>query len=73
VERLFGEDDRRRVFILSNTNDIMSLFILVYEGFTEKLDECLGTFSDSEIQVIETYLIQAIEIMDETTKSISKN
>jgi hypothetical protein len=51
----------------------MSLFILVYEGFREKLDECLGTFSDSEIQVIETYLIQAIEIMDETTKSISKN
>lgn len=73
VTRQFVDGDRRKVFIVPNTNDIMLLFIPLYKGFREKLDELLGTFSDAEIKVIETYLIKAIEIMDETTNSISKN
>ncbi len=39
----------------------------------ENLDELLDTFSDSEIKVIETYLVKTIEIIDEKTNSISKN
>lgn len=73
VTRLFVEDDRRKVFIVPNTNGIMLLFIPLYKGFRENLDELLGTFSDSEIKVIETYLVKTIEIMDEKTNSISKN
>lgn len=51
----------------------MLLFIPLYKGFRENLDELLGIFSNCEIKVIETYLVKTIEIMDEKTNSISKN
>ena len=72
VTRQFVEDDRRKVFIVPNTKNIMTLFVPLYKEFRSKSEKLLASFSDEEIKIIETYLAKAIEIMNETTNSIPK-
>lgn len=73
VTRHFADNDRRKVFIVPNTEDIMALFVPLYKEFRHKLEELLSRFSDAEIMLIESFLIDAIKILDETTENISKD
>ena len=73
VTRHFAENDRRKVFIVPNTDDIMAVFIPLYREFREKLDLLLATFTESEMKVIEAYLTETIKILDETADNISND
>ena len=68
VKRQFAEDDRRKVFIEPNTENIMALFVPLYKEFRNKSEKLIASFSNKEIKIIETYFLKAIEIMNETTK-----
>jgi DNA-binding MarR family transcriptional regulator len=72
VKRKFAEDDRRKVIIEPNTKNIMALFVPLYKEFRSKSDKLLGSFSNKEVKVIETYFLKAIDIMNETTNKLSK-
>jgi DNA-binding MarR family transcriptional regulator len=61
VTRRFLENDRRKVFIVPNTNEIMSLFTPLHGEFRSMLEEFLTTLSDPDMKVIETYLVKAIK------------
>lgn len=71
VKRQFAEDDRRKVFIVPNTEKIMALLAPLYKEYRAKSEKLTATFSKKEIKIIETYFIKAIEIMNETTKKLS--
>lgn len=71
VKRRFAENDRRKVIIEPNTENIMTLFVPLYEEFRSKSEKLIASFSDAESKVIETYFLKAIEIMNETTHQIN--
>ena len=70
VKRQFAEDDRRKVFIKPNTENIMALFVPLYKEFRNKSEKLMASFSNKEIKIIETYFLKAIEIMNETTNTL---
>ena len=71
VKRQFAEDDRRKVFIKPNTENIMSLFVPLYKEFRNKSEKLMASFSNKEIKIIETYFLKSIEIMNETTSKLN--
>jgi DNA-binding MarR family transcriptional regulator len=71
VKRQFAGDDRRKVFIKPNTENIMALFVPLYAAFRNKSEILMASFSNKEIKVIETYFLKAIEIMNETTNKLN--
>ena len=71
VKRQFAEDDRRKVIIKPNTENIMALFVPLYKEFRSKSEKLTASFSNKEIRIIETYFVKAIEIMNETTDKLN--
>jgi DNA-binding MarR family transcriptional regulator len=71
VKRQFARDDRRKVFIVPNTELIMALFTPLYKEFRNKSEELNASFSKEEIKIIESYFSKAIEIMKETTNKLN--
>ena len=71
VKRQFAEDDRRKVIIEPNTENIMALLVPLYKEFRNKSEKLIASFSNKEIKIIETYFLKAIEIMNETTNKLN--
>ena len=72
VKRRFAEDDRRKIIIEPNTENIMALLVPLYKEFRNRSEELIASFSNEEIEIIETYLLKAIEILNETTNKLNK-
>ena len=70
VKRQFNKDDRRKVIILPNSENIMALFVPLYKEFRNKSEKLMASFSNKEIKILETYFVKAIEIMSETTTKL---
>ncbi len=73
VRRQFAADDRRKVFIVPNTDIIMALLEPLYREFRRRNEALLAAFPESERQIIESYFRQAIAIMQETTDELNDN
>lgn len=71
VKRQLAEDDRRKVFIVPNTKNIMALLEPLYKEFRNNSEKLIASFSNKELKTLETYFSKAIEIMNETTNSIN--
>ncbi len=71
VKRQFAKDDRRKVIIEPNTENIMALFEPLYREFRSKSEELIASFSNEEIKVIETYFLKAIELMNGITSTLN--
>src|SRR5688500_16166449 len=71
VKRQFSEDDRRKVMIVPNTKNIMAVLVPLYKEFRNKSEKLMGSFSEKEIKIIETYFVKAIEIMKDTTNKLN--
>lgn len=71
VKRQFAADDRRKVIIEPNTENIMALFVPLYKEFRNKSEKLIASFSNEESKIIETYLSKAVEIMNETTNKLT--
>jgi DNA-binding MarR family transcriptional regulator len=72
VKRKFAEEDRRKVIIEPNTKKIMALLVPLYKEFRSKSENLIASFSNKELNVIETYFLKAIDIMQETTNKLNK-
>jgi len=71
VKRQFAKDDRRKVFIEPNTENIMALFVPLYKEFRARSEKLIASFSNKESKIIETYFLKAIEIMNDTTDKLN--
>ncbi len=72
VKRQMDKDDRRKVLIVPNAPNIMALLQPLFTEFGEKSEAMIASFSDEEIAVVERFLSQSIEIMNETTQTFAK-
>jgi DNA-binding MarR family transcriptional regulator len=66
VKRQFDATDRRKVIIVPDSKKIMSLFEPFYKDFQDETDNLIATFSDEEINIIESYFVKALALMNET-------
>lgn len=73
VERQFDEDDRRKVYIVPDTEIILGLLAPLYQHFRSKTETLIASFSTEELETIQRYFSAAIEIMSETTEELSNN
>lgn len=71
VKRRYAKDDRRKVIIEPNTENIMTLLVPLYKEFRQKSALLLASFSGNELKVIETYFSKAIAVMNETTQTLN--
>lgn len=71
VKRQFAADDRRKVFIVPNTEQILELLAPLYADYRRKMEELAASFTEKELQVVQRYLSGAIEIMTETTTQLN--
>lgn len=72
VKRQYAPDDRRKVFIIPNTPNIMALLQPLYKDFRSKTEKLIGSFSEKEIKIVESFLSGSIEIMNETTNKLNR-
>ena len=71
VRRQFGKDDRRKIFIVPNTDKIMAIFEPLYKEFRKESEKLSASFSNGEIKIIQTYFTRAIEIMNDVTNKLN--
>lgn len=72
LKRQFTKDDRRKVIIVPNEENALKLLQPLFTELQQKTANLIATFSQTEIQVIERYFVEATAIMKETTSSINK-
>jgi len=71
VKRQFVGHDRRKVFILPNTEKIMGLLAPLYKEYRSRSEKLTASFSEKDIKVIETYFTKAIEILEDNTNKLN--
>ncbi len=71
VNRRFAEDDRRKVWIEPNTKKIMALLEPLYKEFRDKTQKLMASYSSQEMEIIESYFLNAIALMNETITSLN--
>ncbi|MEJ0029258.1 MAG: MarR family transcriptional regulator [Bacteroidota bacterium] len=72
VKRQFADDDRRKVFIEPNTENIMALLEPLYKEFRSNTEKLIASFSHKELKVLETYFMKSIELMTDATTKLNK-
>ena len=70
VKRAFDATDRRKVVIVPDTKKIMNLFEPFYKPFQQESEKLIATFSNDEIDIIESYLSKALMLTNETINKI---
>ncbi|MGF1636822.1 MAG: MarR family transcriptional regulator [Cyclobacteriaceae bacterium] len=73
LKRKFSKDDRRKVHVVPIVDNVMKLLQPVFQVLQQKTLDLMTTFSDSEIQTIERYFVEATAIMIETTNNLNNS
>jgi DNA-binding MarR family transcriptional regulator len=71
VERQFDASDRRKVFIIPDKEKMRALLEPFYKEFQDETDKLIATFSAQEVEIIETYLLKSIQLMETTTNQFN--
>jgi DNA-binding MarR family transcriptional regulator len=72
IKREFSKEDRRKVFIVPNTQMAMKLMEPLFTELQNKTGELLSTFSVNELKVVERYFQSAVAIMESVTHNLNK-
>ena len=65
VKRERDKTDRRKVFIVPDSQKITTLLAKYYTEFQTKTDALVASFSDEDLKVIEAYFSKSIALMNE--------
>ncbi len=71
VKRQFDKNDRRKVYIVPNTQNIMSLLQPLYKDYRGMIEKLITSYSKKDIKVIESFISKSIEIMGETSNKLN--
>ncbi|RAJ10853.1 DNA-binding MarR family transcriptional regulator [Chitinophaga skermanii] len=66
VKREHDSIDRRKVFIIPESEKIMDLMTPYYQDFQNETDKIIASFSSSEREVIKNYLTKALQLTEKT-------
>ncbi len=70
VKREPDPNDRRKVYIVPDTQKIMALLSPFYLAFQAATDKLFASYSKQELEVIRSYFLKAIDLMNETKGKI---
>ncbi|GAB4024683.1 MarR family winged helix-turn-helix transcriptional regulator [Spirosoma gilvum] len=73
VKRQFAAADRRKVFIVPNTETIMSLLEPLYREFRSQSEQLHASLSVEERKIIESYFTKAVALMNNTIDKLNKD
>ena len=66
VKRQPDSVDRRKIFIVPESEKIMALLKPFYQVFQDETEKLIASFSSGEKEIIESYLIQALQLANQT-------
>lgn len=66
VKRQADSSDRRKVFIIPDSEKIMALLRPFYQAFQDETEQLIASFSDHEREVIGSYLAKALQLANQT-------
>ena len=72
ARREFNENDRRKIVIVPDTENAMKLLGSSFIELQNKMVDLMSSLEDSEIKIIENYLLETIKIMKEVTSNLNK-
>ncbi|MDJ1498777.1 MarR family transcriptional regulator [Cytophagaceae bacterium DM2B3-1] len=67
VRREFAKEDRRKVMVVPDTDKIMKLLAPLYADYRSRSEEMIRSFTEQDLEIIETFLQRSIELMTQTT------
>ncbi len=67
LKRVFDKKDRRKIIVVPNKQKIVAFLEPLYKEFQDKTDELISSYSNHEIEVIESFLMKSVELMKSTT------
>jgi len=70
VKRQANSVDRRKVFIVPDSEKITSLLRPFYEMFQDETEKLIASFSSNEREVIESYLTKALQLANQTISKL---
>jgi len=71
VKRQFAADDRRKVFIVPNTETIMALLEPLYREYRSQSEQLHASLSVEERKIIEAYFTKAVALMNNTIDKLN--
>ncbi len=72
VKRQYDKNDRRKVIIVPDSQKIMDLLTPFYSEFQNATDIIISTFSEKEKEIINTYLLKSIELMQAISSKLKQ-
>jgi DNA-binding MarR family transcriptional regulator len=72
VKRQFDAEDRRKVYIVPQSENTQKLLSSLFAGLQKKTTDLIASFSEKEIEIIQKYLRGATAIMREITNDMNK-
>ena len=72
AKREFDKDDRRKVFIVANEKNAMKLLSPLFKELQQKTTQLLASYSDTELEIIKKYMLEAAEVMTGVIENIKK-
>jgi len=70
VKREHDSADRRKIFIVPESEKIKNLLTPFYQEFQNKTDKLISSFTKKEREVIKTYLTKALELTNNTLENL---
>lgn len=70
VKREHDSVDRRKVFIVPESEKIMALLKPFYQDFQDETEKLIASFSSNEREVIESYLTKALQLANQTISKL---
>lgn len=72
IKRQFVKEDRRKVVIVAEEQNARDLLGPLFAELQAKTLELIASFTEAELQVIEKYFSEAVQIMKETTHKLNQ-
>ena len=72
AKREFDKEDRRKVFIVANETNALKLLAPLFKELQQKTAKLLGSYSDTELEIIKKYMLEATQVMHDVLKNLQK-
>lgn len=72
AKREFDKQDRRKVFIVANEANTMKLLTPLFKGLQQKTAKLLASYSDTELEIIKKYMMEATDVMNDVLENFKK-
>lgn len=70
AKREFDKDDRRKVFIVANEANAMKLLTPLFKELQQKTAKLLGSYSETELEIIRKYMLEATHVMNDVLNNL---